>query len=95
MPLYDYECSEHGEVKDVFAKFDETVKCEKCGKEMKRLISGFSNVGVPKTGLEKRWRGKGENYSVALGKHIESKEHYKEELKKIGADAEAVMEHPY
>ena len=47
MPLYDYQCPEHGQF-DVLLKISElrpTFKCPKCGRKSKRIVvSGHGGV---------------------------------------------------
>ncbi len=48
MPTYVYECKSCKHVFEVFQSMsDEPLKkCEKCGKEIKRIIPGGSSVGI-------------------------------------------------
>jgi len=41
MPIYEYQCSDCGKIKEVFHKMSETpeIVCPECSKMMKKLIS--------------------------------------------------------
>lgn len=40
MPIYDYHCEKCGEeLKDVFAKIDDVIKCEKCNNTLTRITN--------------------------------------------------------
>ncbi len=44
MPIYEYECSKCGEIKELFQKFSDKplVKCSRCRGELHKLISHSS-----------------------------------------------------
>jgi len=46
MPTYDYECSKCGHTFEAFQGINDKAleKCPKCGKKIKRLISGGSGI---------------------------------------------------
>lgn len=43
MPMYEYEC-ECGEVRERITKDCTETVCAKCGKVMKRMVSGFAKT---------------------------------------------------
>ena len=62
MPLYDYECSTCGTVKEVQHSVSEIgnieILCDDCNKQMKKMLSlpaliGFDNVGRSRSSKDK------------------------------------------
>ena len=70
-PVYDFRCDEHGEVKDVYANYEDTVVCRVCGEPMTRLISA-PNV-IPD------WEPYLEHNMGHEPVYIKSRQHYYEE----------------
>jgi hypothetical protein len=73
MPIYDLRCPDGHEKNDVWAKIDEVIKCE-CGKVMERLITAPTIIPDWEPYLEENMG----NEPVM----IQSRQHYREELKK-------------
>jgi putative FmdB family regulatory protein len=70
MPLYDYECSKCGEVKEVQHSVSEIgrieILCDDCKKPMKKMLSlpaliGFDSVGRSRSKKEKEGSSKSES----------------------------------
>lgn len=75
IPLYDFECKDHGIKENVWAKMDEAVKCD-CGKVMERLITATRIQGDIEPYVE---------YNMGHEPvYIKSRQHYYQELKKRG-----------
>ena len=76
MPIYDYRCPRCGEQNDIWASMDEDIRPCHCGEMMVRLIS--------RPNIAPDW-GPYTEYNMGHEPvHIESRQHYYQELAKRG-----------